>query len=123
MIVFTITNNNYNCELCDKVFSFGTYKQPKRLLSYISKGEFKMCPYINEGMNVNGSYYYCDAAALGIKLSAKELADIGCTGTQRKTCKSLMEMTLGYALLPDPVEKNTNVIIDFNRDSKKLCAK
>ncbi|AFM41366.1 hypothetical protein Desaci_2414 [Desulfosporosinus acidiphilus SJ4] len=79
-----------------------------------------MCPYINEGMNIDGPYYYCNAAALGVKLSAKELEGIGCTEEQRNVCKRFMEMIMGYVMLPEPVETNTNVIIKLSRDEKTL---
>lgn len=64
-----------------------------------------MCPYIRKGQNVNGWYYYCDAVAFGLKLTAEELEAIGCTEEQRQVCRSLMELTVGTALVPEPAAK------------------
>lgn len=65
-----------------------------------------MCPYIRKGQNINGWYYYCDAVAFGLKLTAAELAGIGCTEEQRKICKSLMELAVGVGLVPEPVDED-----------------
>lgn len=68
-----------------------------------------MCPYIRKGQNINGWYYYCDAAAFGLKLSKEEMAKIGCTEEQRRICQSLMEKAVGVGVVPEaPPETTTN---------------
>lgn len=61
-----------------------------------------MCPYVRKGQNLNGFYYYCDAVAFGLKLTSTELDKIGCTKEQRKICQSLMELTVGVGIVPEP---------------------
>lgn len=65
-----------------------------------------MCPYVRKGQNINGWYYYCDAVAFGLKLTAKDLEEIGCTEKQRKMCRSMMELAVGVGIVPEPVELN-----------------
>ncbi|WP_366924256.1 hypothetical protein MFMK1_001220 [Metallumcola ferriviriculae] len=63
-----------------------------------------MCPYVRKGQNINGWYYYCDAVAMGIVLTAEELMSIGCTDEQRKICKMLMELAVGTGIVPQPAD-------------------
>lgn len=64
-----------------------------------------MCPYIRKGQGINGWYYYCDAVAFGLKLTSKDLEEVGCRKEQRKICKGLMELSVGVGLVPEPIDE------------------
>lgn len=66
------------------------------------KGEFRMCKYRSEFPTMNGWVYYCDLIAAGKHLTARELAEIGCTKEARQYCKQMMEYTCGIGIVPEP---------------------
>ncbi|MBC7342530.1 MAG: formate/nitrite transporter family protein [Clostridia bacterium] len=53
------------------------------------------CVYWQEYNSINGPVCYCEVAAFDKKLSAQELAKIGCTPEKRRQCLSLMEAQVG----------------------------
>jgi hypothetical protein len=63
-----------------------------------------MCPYVKKGTSINGWYYYCEAVAFGLKLTAEDLAEVGCTKEQREICRSLMELAVGTGIVPEPTD-------------------
>lgn len=68
------------------------------------KGEFNVCEYRREFPTMNGWVYYCDLVATAKHLTAKELAEIGCTVDARIYCQRMMEFTCGVGIVPEPKE-------------------
>lgn len=68
------------------------------------KGDMKMCIYQREYVTMNGWVYYCELVALGKRLTAEELKELGCTKDARARCKQLMEYTCGTGIVPNPEE-------------------
>ncbi|MBS4026956.1 MAG: hypothetical protein KGZ96_14995 [Clostridia bacterium] len=51
---------------------------------------------------MNGWYFYCDAAAIGVQLTEEKMDSIGCNEEQRQICRNLMEWTVGFGIVLEP---------------------
>jgi hypothetical protein len=59
------------------------------------------CAFQSQGHNMNGWYFYCVAAAFGLKLTKEQMVRIGCNEKQRQICRNLMEWTVGFGIVPE----------------------
>ncbi|MCL6450248.1 MAG: formate/nitrite transporter family protein [Acetobacteraceae bacterium] len=60
----------------------------------------KVCRYWQEYQSLSGLICYCEVEAFGKKLSAAELAEVGCTPERRRLCLKTMQVTVGYGRVP-----------------------
>jgi len=68
------------------------------------------CPNWKEYQGLNGWIMFCSPGAYGKILTVQQAVSCGCTAQQRKRCKKLMEINVGFGLVPEiaeeaPVEK------------------
>jgi hypothetical protein len=67
------------------------------------EGNSLSCAFQRQGHHMNGWYFYCDAAAFGVKLTKEQMDSIGCNEEQRQICRRLMEWTVGFSIVPETI--------------------